>query len=404
METKNQNYSRRDFISKAPLAFASVGLLKVSETGSRLPIPVKDRRVQQGDIVYRTLGRTGLKIPVVSMGVMNADNPEIVKNAYEAGIRLFDTAEGYQGGRNERMVGTVINQLNARKDVIIQTKIPHPDRRARGGRTTSSDRVRSAFLSSFEGCRERLQTDYVDILMIHDVSTARIMNDPGVHEAMDTLKKENKIRFTGFSTHSNQAAMLNEAARTGYYDVVLASFNFTMSDDQRLLEAVKNAASENIGVIAMKTQASSGRSRGGNVNQTAALKWALNQEGIVTAIPGFTNFDHMKEDFSVAYGLDYTPEERRFLGNSDTRQAFSFCRQCANCIGTCPEEVDIPALMRTHMYAAGYGNFYQARDTIDGIHNSRSLKICSKCPVCVAQCSHSVDIVSNIDELKLMYA
>ncbi len=61
-------------------------------------------RIADGDIVYRTLGKTGLKLPVVSFGVMRSDNDSLVKAAYEAGMKMFDTAHGYMNGRNEEML------------------------------------------------------------------------------------------------------------------------------------------------------------------------------------------------------------------------------------------------------------------------------------------------------------
>jgi aryl-alcohol dehydrogenase-like predicted oxidoreductase len=60
--------------------------------------------VLQRNIIYRTIGKIGAKIPIVSMGVMNADNLELVRRAYEIGIRNFDTAANYQRCRNEKMV------------------------------------------------------------------------------------------------------------------------------------------------------------------------------------------------------------------------------------------------------------------------------------------------------------
>jgi hypothetical protein len=56
----------------------------------------------------RRLGRTGIEVPIVSMGVMNADNPNLVRAALDGGIFLLDTAHGYQEGRNEEMLGTVL--------------------------------------------------------------------------------------------------------------------------------------------------------------------------------------------------------------------------------------------------------------------------------------------------------
>jgi hypothetical protein len=70
----------------------------------------------------RMLGRTGIEVPIVSMGVMNADNPNLVRAALDGGIFLLDTAHGYQEGRNEEMLGTVIKDRK-RDSFVLATKV-----------------------------------------------------------------------------------------------------------------------------------------------------------------------------------------------------------------------------------------------------------------------------------------
>jgi aryl-alcohol dehydrogenase-like predicted oxidoreductase len=103
------------------------------------------------------------------MGVMNANNPELLKQAYEAGVRLFDTAQGYQGGQNERMIGDVVSRLGVRDKVIIQTKVRFP--------RVAAGEIKAEFINQFAGCLERLQTKYVDILLVHNPSVEQ-MNNP----------------------------------------------------------------------------------------------------------------------------------------------------------------------------------------------------------------------------------
>lgn len=76
----------------------------------------------EGEIVYRTLGRTGLRLPVVSFGVMRADNSALVKAAYEGGMKLFDTAHGYMNGRNEEMLGNFFSTV-PRESFVLATKV-----------------------------------------------------------------------------------------------------------------------------------------------------------------------------------------------------------------------------------------------------------------------------------------
>jgi hypothetical protein len=178
-----------------------------------------------------------------------------------------------------------------------------------------------------------------------------------------------------------------------------------MADNKALFDAIENAAKKGIGLIAMKTQGG-GRQRKnlGPINETAALKFVLRNEHIATAIPGYTNFEHMEQDFSVARGLDLNEEEKAFLESKEIQVATAFCQQCYECVETCPNSVDIPTLMRTHMYASQYSNFYEARATLESLADSKSLGVCTSCSTCAAQCAHMVDIPHSIGELKAMYA
>ena len=115
--------SRRKFMSGSALAVAPLAIPSLNWGVN----PATPAVAQTGkSIITRTLGRTGLQVPIVSMGVMNADNPAVVQQSYEIGVRLFDTAMGYQAGRNEEMIGTVIKNLGVRDKVLIQTKIRIP--------------------------------------------------------------------------------------------------------------------------------------------------------------------------------------------------------------------------------------------------------------------------------------
>jgi hypothetical protein len=310
-------------------------------------------------------------------------------------VRLFDTALGYQQGRNERMVGDVVSQLGVRDKVIIQTKIPFP--------RVPAGEIKAKFLSDFAGCLERLQTKYVDILMIHQPSVAQ-MNNPEAVSALNELKQQKAARFIGVSQHAGQAGILTSAAETGIYDVVLVGFNITNARDTDFLAALKAASAKGVGVIAMKTQTGGRAKNLGTLNQTALLKWALQHPEIATAIPGFTNSDQLSESFSVAFGLDFTPEEKTWLADKNVQLALDFCKQCGTCLPTCARGVDIPTLMRTHMYAANYANFEQARATFEEIPRQASLANCADCAACSARCANNVRIGERVADLRTMDA
>lgn len=361
-------------------------------------------------IIKRKLGRTNIELPVVSMGIMNCFDAALIKKSYEIGVRHFDTSSIYQYGRNEEMLGKAIKELNIRDQVIIGTKIRIPEQQ----RNMGQEEVKQAFLKTADESLKRLQTDYIDILYSHDVRSVEWLNHPGVLEGLQLLKDQGKTRFVGFSTH-NLTDCIQEAARTGFYDVILTSYNYAMGDDKKLIDLLKKASSRGIGLIAMKTQCPQYHYRHqqapgdklsfykGRIMHTAVLKWALRNEYITTAIPGYGNFQQMEEDFSVAYDLEYTPEEKTFLQDRNTKLSMGYCLQCKQCIPTCPFGVDIPTLMRTHMYAACYTNFYQAKDTLNDIPRERGLSACASCASCQANCVQHIDIKKRIEELKIIY-
>jgi hypothetical protein len=354
-------------------------------------------------MIRREIGATGITVPLVSMGAMNADNPEIVRASFENGVRHFDTASLYAFGRNEQMLGKVINDLGVRDQVVIGTKERLGNRSG-----LNEDQTRDKFINLAEGSLKRLGTDYVDIIYYHSAESVEDAKDQGILAAFDRLKKDGKARAAGFSTHRNMAEIIDYVAEHNVCDVVLSSINVSMADDAALSAAMKKAAKTGVGLIAMKTQAG-GRQLPNQavfedyengVIHSAMLKWVLRHQEIATAVPGYTSYQHMKEDLVAAYGLEYTEDEKRFLADSQLQVGLGFCRQCRTCMASCGREADIPALMRTHMYAAQYSNFRQARAALEEIPSGRGIEICRSCDACRAVCSHGVDIPYRIADLK----
>lgn len=408
MKKEKKGYSRREFIFKGIGGAAAAGL--IGKSGLKLAAQV----AKTPQPLTRVLGRTGIRVPVVSMGVMNADNPALVKRSFELGIRHFDTAWGYQRGKNEEMVGSVLKGLKARDQVVIATKVPP-------GRSEMMDQmgdklIEEEFLARLDQSLSRLQTDHVDILYIHGINDPKMLKRPGLLSALDKAQKSKKARFVGFSTHQGMADCLEAAALAGHFDVILTAINYSMFDDSALLAAMKKAAAAGIGLVAMKTQCKQSWYRDGGPESlksfydgtlinTALLKWALRLESVATAIPGYVTFQELETDWPVVFNLDYTPEEVKFLSDRSVRLAMgSVCRQCAGCIGTCPRGVDVPALLRVHMYAASYGNFLQARQTLAEIQPQAGLKNCVDCQECQAACVRGVGIARRLQELKTIFA
>ena len=222
------------------------------------------------------------------------------------------------------------------------------------------------------------------------------------------MKKDGKTRFIGLSTH-NTVEVLSEAIRLNLFDVGLVMLNYTMAHDAGILSTVEKAAKSGMGIVAMKTQA------GGTVrpdaslpkelppvSQTALLKWALNHEFVTTAIPGFSTYEHLEQDFSVARNLAYTREEEKFLADKAFAANAEFCQQCGECRKDCPKQVDIPVLMRSHMYAVQYRNIGMAREVLSSAAPGRGLEACGACESCLVTCRNTVQIGRKIRQLEAL--
>jgi predicted aldo/keto reductase-like oxidoreductase len=399
-----RDLSRRKFLTTSVSGLAAAGLAGPSLAREIVYGPPAPRR----ELEIRTLGRTGIALPLVNMGSGANMDEGLAQACFETGMRLFDTDARYRNGRHEQLLGRVVSRLGVRDQVIIVTKV-HPPELRRGLSPRESQRL---LRSAVEGCLRRLKTDYIDILMVHDVADRRTALDPDIIEAMSRVREQGKTRFLGTATHTSMAVAIKASVEAEIYDVVLTSINFTMADDAALMRAIEHAAQKGVGIIAMKTQAGgyafpnpeTHKEFRGAVINSAALKWVCHNKHIATTIPGIDNYEQLRANWAVALNPGYTDEERRFLANNEIKLGFEFCRQCRFCMATCPHGVDVPALMRTHMYAKQYADVARARETLDLIPAGRGLAVCGSCTSCAVACSHSVNVPRKLEELKLLYA
>ncbi|NWF92078.1 MAG: aldo/keto reductase [Syntrophaceae bacterium] len=372
---------RRRFIQTVSSALFGIGSFRGLRTtfsfGGTEKAPV---------VEYRTLGKTGLKVTAVSMGVMNCSDPAVLHRAFDLGINFYDTADCYMRGRNEEMVGQVFK--GRRERVLIQTKVhAHDEKRMR---------------ASVERSLRRLQTDYIDVLLWHNVHSPEEVSDSDLFEFMAKMKKEGKVRFTGFSAHRNMVALLREASRSNCHDVALVSYNFTHSKD--LKEAVSMAARSGIGIVAMKTQAGGYKKEkmAGLTPHQAALKYVLLDQNVSAAIPGVTTIEQIEECAGVMRA-SFSKENSNQLKQYHSFLQGRICTMCGGCSGECPEGVSYGDLLRALMYREGYGNDSLAKEILQTI-SKQEIERCSECESCSVICRRGLDIraaVRRVQSLEL---
>lgn len=385
--------ARRSFIKAG--ASSLVGAAMIPSFLARKSGTAFARSPIKENFIYRKLGKTGIELPIVSMGVMNSENPNLVAAALDAGIVHLDTAHGYQKGKNEEMIGTVIKD-RSRDSFVIATKVGYPTKNRDTG-LYLPDVNADTFQKEFDISLKRLGLAYVDILYLHSVwKREAVFFEPGM-EFLEKAKKEGKARFVGLTTHRNEPEVIEAAVEAKLYDVILTAYNFKQNNRVDLQEAIAKAAKAGIGIVAMKTLAGVywDKEKQEPINVKAALKWALQNENIHTAIPGMTAFDQLETDISVMEDLALTPEERKDLRLDERGNlAGLYCQQCNKCRGQCPKSVDIPTFMRSYMYAYGYRNTGLAQETLGSMEVS--LLPCSDCKSCGVRCSMGFDVHDRI--------
>lgn len=155
---------------------------------------------------YAKLGNTGLVVSRLSFGAMTFGNdPSIaavfkvtqedaqtmVDKALEAGINFFDTADGYSGGQSEVMLGKTL--AKRRQDVVIATKVGFRS----GEPVTQAGLSRRHILFSCEQSLKRLNTDYIDLYIVHKEDPYTPLEE--TLETLDMLVRAGKVRYIGFS-------------------------------------------------------------------------------------------------------------------------------------------------------------------------------------------------------------
>ena len=393
---------RRQFIKQGLLGVTGAGLaahsLRDIRPGSGTT-PGRDTGKDTSKILYRTLGKTGIKLPVVSMGTGDTDNPNLVRAGMDGGIMLFATSRYYGNGRNEEMMGKVLKDRDSHTYLITTSVMPSGIDHQNGLFTAESNPVK--FKSEMEESLKFLGLDQVDIFLLPFAARRESVFYEPLLRVMEDVKKEGKAKFIGIATHSYEADAIKAATDTGIYDLVMTAYNFKHPQLDAIDNAIEYAVGKGLGTIAMKTMAGVywDKERTQPINAKAALKWVIRNENIHTTVPGFTTFDQLQSNLSIMADPDLTEEEEKSLvPPEDSPTSQLYCRQCRSCSGQCPESVDIPTLMRSYMYAYAYRNLAHARQTL--VHACDGNLPCLDCGTCRVKCAGGLDIRERLLDIR----
>jgi uncharacterized protein len=389
--TKQRLATRREFLRTGAKGAAAAAFLASCSTP---PVPGGPPSAN-APTKRRTLGRTGLELPIVSMGTAYA--MELVSAALDSGIRYLHTSSSYSERNHERLLGGMLK--GRRRDSFVLGTCPDLPARFPAGGSASMDvgvEVDPGLIArSMHASLGLLGLDHVDVYYLASVGTRRTaLHEPYIR-AYEKLKQEGLTRFIGLITHSHEPEVIKAAVESGAWDVVVTAYNFRQSHRGAVAEAIGAAADVGLGVIAMKTQAGVywDRFHLRKINMKAALKWAVQNEHVHTTIPAFSNFDELREDLDVIANPALTPAERSDLKLGETAGLMGvFCQQCGRCLPQCPLGVNVTALMRASMYHVGHARPDMARRLLTGW--SPADIACARCSRCSVDCALGLDVRS----------
>jgi aryl-alcohol dehydrogenase-like predicted oxidoreductase len=176
-------------------------------------VPSNKGKKKEKTMEYRSLGRTGVMVSSLCLGAMNFGGPTpevesiaILNRALDAGINFIDTANVYNGGESERVVGRALKENGRRDEIVLATKVYSQV----GDLPNQRGASRYHILQACEDSLRRLETDHIDLYQLHRPSQT-IPQDETLR-ALDDLVRSGKVRYIGCSTYP--AWMVMEALAT----------------------------------------------------------------------------------------------------------------------------------------------------------------------------------------------
>jgi uncharacterized protein len=363
------NPSRRTFL-QAGIMLPAAKL--VSSRGPELFSPTPP------GVIYRTLGKTGLKVTAVGCAAGSIPDPDILARAIDLGINYFDTARIYGQGKSEQILGRA---LQGKRDRVVLASKTYSNTKAK-------------ILEDIETSLKTLGTDHLDIYHQHSRHEPKEITDEMI-ETMELVKKQGKTRFIGVSTHDPNA-MVDFILKAGKFDVVQTTYSYAIGAPFRDA-AIARLHNAGIGVVAMKVVIATATPKGDKGNHLsiegglAAIKWVLRNPGISTTVPWSETMEELEINCR-AMTEEYTPQDEKLLFTRSEQIRELYCRMCFECKGKCPKGVPVADELRILAYNDFAGNFHQAREAFwDLPRKVRSVR-CSDCAECVIQCRNGVKV------------
>ncbi len=378
---------RREFLKMAGSAglgsaaafTAAFGADEKSEQEQK-PAEQKEQQPQIQKVPTRKLGKTGVDVPILSLGFGGAGEPVVLRQAIDWGVFHWDTSLVAAGGNSEKSIGEFIaKNPELREKLFIVTK-------------ESDSKTADDLENCLQTSLKRLNTDYVDLYFgVYRMYAPEQLTDE-VKSWAKSAKDRGLIKLFGFSTHKNIANCLSAAAKLDWIDAIQTAYNFRLMQDLELNKAIDVCHKAGIGIIAMKTQGMRQQMESdadkelvahflqrGFTEGQAKIKAVLSNEQISSACSAMGSSAMLMTN--IAAVLDKTELSRADM-EVFARYALAGCSgYCAGCAEICEQAVPgvpcVSDVMRYLMYYNSYGDRERARQLFAAIPRDMRNRILS---------------------------
>jgi len=325
-------------------------------------------------------GKTGLKVGRTGFGAIPIqripydESTAILRRAYEAGVTVYDTANGYT--TSEDRIGTALSHV--RDKIVLCTK--------------SGASNPESLLAHLENSLQKLRTDYIDVFQFHNPNfVPRPGGEDGLYDALAKARTEGKVRFISISAHKHTMAL--EAVQSGLYDTLQYPFSYLSSDEE--LALIDHCKTHNVGILAMKGLC------GGILSNAKAAFAFLRQYENVVPIWGIQKMDELDEFLTYEANPPALDEDLQKAIDEDRAKLLgSFCRACGYCL-PCPAKIPIPMAARMEFLM---GRMIRERFVSEEWQeNMRNIDDCTACGNCTANCPYELNVPELLKDQQLKY-
>jgi predicted aldo/keto reductase-like oxidoreductase len=363
MSDKSKNLSRRSFIKTTGVVGLGTALGTLSSLTPALGSD-STKAAEHMTVPRRPFGKTGVDVSILALGgELRASDMLLFRQALKMGVSYWDTANSYGWGKNEKAIGKYFAKFpKDRGKVFLVTKAGTSDPQE--------------LTDSLNTSLQRMNTSYVDLYFIHYVRNAEKELTEEVKAWAEKAKADGKIRFFGFSAHKNMEKSLLAAAKLGWIDGIMMSYNYRLMVTDKMKRAVDACAGAGIGLTAMKTQAAFSANfyatigsktddalkmtetfiNKGYTAEQAKLKVVWENPNIASICSSMPNMTILQANVAAAL-------KKKKLSSADKKRLEQYARQtapgyCTGCADICESAVDldipISDIMRCSMYHHSY--------------------------------------------------